>query len=223
MAEAGQPVSWAIRIYSLLDNASHVKCNNINKWNIIRVIVLPCYKLTKLSHVTEKVKRGRLPCLKWWTHWCVLRYANQYFTWQGFNSITIGMYPIYRHGTCDLWQRMLCNEVRCWFLCNYVEPWMLQAKSSPLVRHNMMTSSNGKSFRVTGPLCGEFTGHRWCFLSAPWINSWVNNREAGELRRHHAHYDVIVMLCHILSWVGEMESPYRIVTYIDYFHLILVT
>ena len=27
--------------------------------------------------------------------------------------------------------------------------------------HSMMTSSNGNIFRVTGPLCGEFTGHRW--------------------------------------------------------------
>ena len=26
---------------------------------------------------------------------------------------------------------------------------------------NMMTSSNGKIFRVTGPFCGEFTGHQW--------------------------------------------------------------
>ena len=64
-----------------------------------------------------------------------------------------------------------------------------------------------KLFPHTGPLCGEFTSHRWipltkasdaelwCFLwSAPWINGWVNNREAGYLRRHHAHYDVIVML-----------------------------
>ena len=25
----------------------------------------------------------------------------------------------------------------------------------------MMTSSNGNIFRVTGHLCGEFTGHRW--------------------------------------------------------------
>ena len=25
----------------------------------------------------------------------------------------------------------------------------------------MMTSSNGNIFRVTGPVCGEFTGHRW--------------------------------------------------------------
>ena len=28
-------------------------------------------------------------------------------------------------------------------------------------RELMMTSSNGNFFRVTGPLCGEFTGHRW--------------------------------------------------------------
>ena len=26
---------------------------------------------------------------------------------------------------------------------------------------DMITSSNGHIFRVTGPLCGEFTGHRW--------------------------------------------------------------
>ena len=61
-----------------------------------------------------------------------------------------------------------------------------------------MTSSNGNIFRITGPLCGEFTGHRdaelWHFLwSTPWINGWVNNREADDLRRHRAHYDVTVM------------------------------
>ena len=26
-----------------------------------------------------------------------------------------------------------------------------------------------------------------------WINGWINNREAGDLRRHRGHYDVIVM------------------------------
>ena len=39
---------------------------------------------------------------------------------------------------------------------------------------------------------------QWCttlmysFICA-WINGWVNNREAGELRPHRAHYDVVVM------------------------------
>ena len=30
---------------------------------------------------------------------------------------------------------------------------------------SMMTSSNGNIFRVTSPLCGEFTGHRWIPLT----------------------------------------------------------
>ena len=60
--------------------------------------------------------------------------------------------------------------------------------------------------RVTGHLCVEFTGPRWiprtkasdaelwCFLwSASWINGWVNNREADDLRRHRALYEVIAM------------------------------
>ena len=57
------------------------------------------------------------------------------------------------------------------------------------------------------PFVRGITGHRWipltkasgaelwCFLwSAPWINGCVNNRDVGNLRRHRAHYDVIVMM-----------------------------
>ena len=36
----------------------------------------------------------------------------------------------------------------------------------------MITSSNGKIFRVTGPLCGEFTGHRWIPLVRPVTQSF---------------------------------------------------
>ena len=71
----------------------------------------------------------------------------------------------------------------------------------------MMTSSNGSIFRVTGHLSGEFTGpgpvnspHKGQWRGAlmfplicAWINCWVNNRKAGDLRRHLAHYDVSVM------------------------------
>ena len=30
-------------------------------------------------------------------------------------------------------------------------------------------------------------------LICAWINGWVNNREAGDLRRHRAHYDITAM------------------------------
>ena len=68
----------------------------------------------------------------------------------------------------------------------------------------MITSSNRNIFRATGPLRGEFTGHRWIprtkasealmfSLIYARISPWVNNRESSNLRRHRAHYDVIVM------------------------------
>ena len=54
------------------------------------------------------------------------------------------------------------------------------------------------------PVTGEFPAQRPVtrsfnfFLICAWIHGWVNNCEAGGLRRHHAHYDVIVM--YRLAW-----------------------
>ena len=34
----------------------------------------------------------------------------------------------------------------------------------------------------------------WCFFFiCAWTNVWTNNRDAGDLRRHSAHYDVTVI------------------------------
>ena len=79
--------------------------------------------------------------------------------------------------------------------------WQLQVRLSAPWPHKMM-SSNGDIFRVTGPLCGSLVNSphksRWrralvFSLICAWINGWVNNREAGDLRCHHAYYDVTVM------------------------------
>ena len=46
---------------------------------------------------------------------------------------------------------------------------------------------------VNSPHKGQW---RWVLMfsfTCAWINGWVNNREAGDLRRHQARYDVIVM------------------------------
>ena len=49
------------------------------------------------------------------------------------------------------------------------------------------------------PVTGEFPRQgQWrealvFSLICAWLNGWVNNREAGDLGRHRAHYDVTVM------------------------------
>ena len=40
---------------------------------------------------------------------------------------------------------------------------------------------------------GQWRGALMFSLICVWINGWENNREAGDLRRYRAHYDVIVM------------------------------
>ena len=48
---------------------------------------------------------------------------------------------------------------------------------------------------VNSPHKGQWRRALLFFFICAWINGWVNNREAGDLRRHRAHYDVTVMRC----------------------------
>ena len=59
---------------------------------------------------------------------------------------------------------------------------------------------------VNFPHKGQWLGALMFSFICAWINGWVSNREAGDLRRHRAHYDVTVMLLNdvlpftMLSW-----------------------
>ena len=79
---------------------------------------------------------------------------------------------------------------------------------------------------------GQWRGALILSLIYVWINGWLNNLEAGDLRRHHAHYNVTVMkavfkvehnlhfeltkTCHIAtSYVRYGVSNANIVDWID--------
>ena len=51
---------------------------------------------------------------------------------------------------------------------------------------------------VNSPHKGQWRGALMFPLICVWINGWVNNREAGDLRRYRAHYHAIVMRKEIL-------------------------
>ena len=108
----------------------------------------------------------------------------------------------------------------------------------------MVTSSNGNIFRVAGPWWGEFTCHRWIPLTKQWrgalvfslictlINCWVNNREAGDLRRHFAHYGVTVLVkrhCYTRIWhfnlleIAWHQPRTSIVILMQFSHVVLWT
>ena len=47
---------------------------------------------------------------------------------------------------------------------------------------------------VNSPHKGQWRGALMFFFICVWINDWVSNREAVDLRRYRAHYDVTLMI-----------------------------
>ena len=61
---------------------------------------------------------------------------------------------------------------------------------------------------VNSPHKGQWCGAFMFFFIYVWINDWVNNCEAGDLRRYRAHYDVSVMFYFMIDRMrGWRQGP----------------
>ena len=120
--------------------------------------------------------------------------------------------------------------IMAWYQTSYKplsDPMTTQFTDSYTYMHHpasisMMTSSNGNISALldicagNSPVPGEFPAQRPvtrsfdAYFRCAWIKCWVNNREAGNLRCHCAHYDVTVMLYNVIplwpSKTGETQN-----------------
>ena len=65
---------------------------------------------------------------------------------------------------------------------------------------------------VNSPHKGHWRGALMFSLICAWVNGWASNGEAGDLRRHRAHYDVTVMYrvlwCFVVVWLWSILAIY---------------
>ena len=61
---------------------------------------------------------------------------------------------------------------------------------------------------VNSPHKGQWRGALMFSLICTWINDWVNNCEAGDLRRHPGHYDVTVMTIKFIPHSGKNQTRF---------------
>ena len=61
---------------------------------------------------------------------------------------------------------------------------------------------------VNSPHKGLWRGALMFCLICVWMNGWVNNREAGDLRRYRAHYEVTLIIT--IHWYQHVSGNYRI-------------
>ena len=129
-------------------------------------------------------------------------YSNDFF----FAQKSLSDYLLWNLQKCDSWLSMniisLINNVMrqyCWlmiFKSNHDEviKWKHFPCYWPFVRgiHRSPVNSLHK---------GQWRGALIFSLICVWINGWVNNHEAGDLRRYGAHYDVTVMFQFLLEHI----------------------
>ena len=97
---------------------------------------------------------------------------------------------------------------------------MLQLESS-WSRHQMETFSallalcaEIRRLPVNSPHKGQWRGALVFALICAWTNGWVNNRDAGDLRRHRARYGVTVMYIYVQRqphWISIQFHQPRLV------------
>ena len=105
-------------------------------------------------------------------HWLIFPYPSGLLHWHCGN-LTIAPVPakqprwIWINTSCEFIMNDYITTTKqsttkpcAYFLGYTVRTYILWAGVAWFIKI-MMTSSNGNIFHVTGPLCGEFTGHRW--------------------------------------------------------------
>ena len=104
--------------------------------------------------------------------------------------------------------RFVCGQLRYWprkSLHDDVIKWKHFPRNWPFVRGIHRSP-------VNSPHKGQWRGAVMFSLICVWINDWGNNREAGDLRRYRAHYDVIVIISSIpgasVSGGGLIQSRF---------------
>ena len=110
-------------------------------------------------------------------------------------------YRAYYRNSCNSTSRVLFIYNSLWYtwytwwytclICIYISTWW---------RHQMEIFSvllalcaGNSPVPVNSPHKGQWHGALMFSLICVWINGWVNNRKAGDLRCHRGHYDVKVM------------------------------
>ena len=72
---------------------------------------------------------------------------------------------------------------------------------------------------VNSPHKGQWRGALVFSLICAWINDWVKNGEAGDMRRHRAHYGVTVMsLTCLTHWSLNKTADHLQIAFSNAFH-----
>ena len=172
-----------MKIWELLDLRAH-------KWFLKRPPELWCCLISSVGYVSMYIAWNQFPA------------SDEYGQWSG-RSLTGSLLKCW-----DIWQNFLSSfiwflsssfwfstlecTIRCCAISRYsvahddIIKWKHFPHFWPLVRRIHCSL-------VDSPYKGQWCRALIFSLIYTWTNSWENNRDAGNLRHHQAHYNITVM------------------------------
>ena len=91
-------------------------------------------------------------------------------------------------------QNAIYSHLKMWCVNDDVIKWKRFPRDCPYVRGIHRSP-------VNSPHKGQWREALMFSLICAWLSGWVNNRESGDSRRHHPHYDVTAM------WLVSLDTP----------------
>ena len=159
------------------------------------------------------------PALFFEQHWnsvlmynCRVRYRYLFYVWPYDEYIhTKTLTSVYI--TARQFELQRFNEIAIW-LCWLT--WLIKWKYFP---RNWLFVRGIHRSPVDSPHKGQWRGALMFSLICAWMNVWASNRDAGDLRRHRANYDVTIMgvycfvnwWCQWQFWRSKSDTDARIV------------
>ena len=109
----------------------------------------------------------------------------------------------------------ICTRLGCPLLCGgcIVSSYQIHRRNLPFWRHQVETFSALLPFcKGIPPVTGVFPSQRPATPSfdvfCAWTKGWANNRDAGDMRHHRAHYGFTIMTDIPLGWFTGTGQSY---------------
>ena len=141
----------------------------------MRLYLTPCWSINKLSaiaHMNHNARENTYICI--FLHICIF-WHFPVFGWNMMTSSNANIFRVTGH---------LYGE--------FTGPrWIHHTTASDADTQTFITIL---FITVNYPHKGQWRGALMFSFICARTNGWVNNRETGDLRRHRAHYEIIVMI-----------------------------
>ena len=178
--------------YGLSKWETTLHCNVVSHW----LSPHPEWSIGNTQHNYNKTAHNKVVCISWWRHQMEISSAllalcagnSPPWLWR-VESGTV-MNVLLKHSTTSLVLYVFhCFDVACVYHHDDFIKW----KNFPCYAYWPFVRGIHRP-PVNSPHKGQWRGALLFSFICAWMKCWVNNREAGDLRRHRAHYDVTIML-----------------------------